>query len=258
MAKTLPVPWLWALREDDKLSEHARIAYTMLWTRGADAHPSLETLARNCGASRATTTRAVRELADAGWLTVESRRERGRGKTPSRYHLACPYPVPMAPPESSDGSHRVMGRLPESHKAVTPSGGNMKSRSPSDDQAPLWPSGLPDSESQTAKARTDRSASNNKTTANAVVGAYVTARTADGRVVTGSQKSRVGRDAREMLLAGVDPAELVAAAEAMGRGDYDNLPVEVNKRDRDRHVEERSAMDYEEVSAMDYEEVVSR
>jgi hypothetical protein len=61
-----------------------------------------------------------------------------------------------------------------------------------------------------------------------------------------------------MLLAGVDPAELVAAAEAMGRGDYDNLPVEVNKRDRDRHVEERSAMDYEEVSAMDYEEVVSR
>jgi Helix-turn-helix domain len=59
---------LWAIRDDRTLSEHAKFAYLMLYSRGEDIRPSTAQLAADMGVSKPTAKRALRELETAGHL----------------------------------------------------------------------------------------------------------------------------------------------------------------------------------------------
>lgn len=64
----IPPSGLWAVRDCRVLSEHAKIAYFILWTRQPDIRPSNQTLADDMGVSKSTAKAAVRELEAAGLL----------------------------------------------------------------------------------------------------------------------------------------------------------------------------------------------
>ena len=78
---------LWDIRDDRTLSEHAKIAYLMLWSRGEDIRPSLSTLAADMGASLNTAKRAVRELEAAGLLKRIHRMSPDGDSDTNRYEL---------------------------------------------------------------------------------------------------------------------------------------------------------------------------
>ena len=65
---------LWEIRDDRTLSEHAKIAYLMLWSRGEDIRPSMRTLAGDMGVTTRTAHKAVRELEAAGLVKITTRR----------------------------------------------------------------------------------------------------------------------------------------------------------------------------------------
>jgi hypothetical protein len=81
---------LWAIRDNRTLSEHAKIAYIMLWSRGDDIRPSLLTIAGDMGASKATAKRAIRELEDAHLLKRIPRRTAGGDSDSNAYELIVP------------------------------------------------------------------------------------------------------------------------------------------------------------------------
>ena len=87
----LPQSALWAIRDDRTLSAYAKSAYVMLWTRGKDAHPSLQTLGGDMGTSRATAKRAVQELERAG-LAKRIPRLKVKGDSDSNRYELLPVP----------------------------------------------------------------------------------------------------------------------------------------------------------------------
>ena len=72
-------PWagtsdvLRAVRDNRTLSEHAKIAYLMLWSRLPAVHPSMPRLAEDMGASESTARRAVAELVKANLVKIVPR-----------------------------------------------------------------------------------------------------------------------------------------------------------------------------------------
>lgn len=72
-------PWagtsdvLRAVRDNRTLSEHAKIAYLMLWSRLPAVHPSVPRLAEDMGASESTARRAVAELVKANLVKIVPR-----------------------------------------------------------------------------------------------------------------------------------------------------------------------------------------
>lgn len=109
---------LWALRDDRSLSEHAKMAYVMLWTRLPDARPSMATLAGDMSASLNTAKRAVRELECAGLLKRLPRVTADGDSDTNRYEL---LPVmggsPEAPPPGLTG---LTGTAPQAPKDSNP------------------------------------------------------------------------------------------------------------------------------------------
>jgi hypothetical protein len=100
--------WWRAIRASD-LSPTARHVALNLSTymnqEGGGAWPSMATLADDTGRSRAVVKRAIRELRDAGFLTVESgggRRGDG-GYVSNRYRASFPSGVVDEPPNASNG-----------------------------------------------------------------------------------------------------------------------------------------------------------
>jgi hypothetical protein len=78
---------LWALRDDRTLSEHAKMAYVMLWTRLPDARPSMATLAGDMSVSVRTARDAVRELERADVLKTLPRVSESGDPDTNRYEL---------------------------------------------------------------------------------------------------------------------------------------------------------------------------
>ena len=107
----LPPSALWSVRDDRTLSEHAKIAYVMLWTRGTDIRPSMRTLAADMGVSVRTARCAVRELEQAGALKTVPRLSGPRRNDSNQYELlpvlgeaspAVPPALSAAPPAAGD------------------------------------------------------------------------------------------------------------------------------------------------------------
>ena len=62
-----------AVRDNRTLSEHAKIAYLMVWSRLPAVHPSVPRLAEDMGASESTARRAVAELVKANLVKIVPR-----------------------------------------------------------------------------------------------------------------------------------------------------------------------------------------
>lgn len=82
----------WALRDDRKLSKVAKLVWYSLDSRGEDPHPSVTTLAADCGrgTSKATVREGIRELEREGWLRVYSRTTASGDADTNRYVLLSP------------------------------------------------------------------------------------------------------------------------------------------------------------------------
>lgn len=88
----VPQSALWVIRDARCLSEHAKCAYVMLWTRQPDIRPSMKTLGLDMGASHATAKRAVAEL-EAHGLLKRIGRVKAKGDNDSNiYQLSAPPP----------------------------------------------------------------------------------------------------------------------------------------------------------------------
>jgi hypothetical protein len=86
----------WALRDHgSKLSDHAKLVWLMLDTRGLDPHPSIATLAANCSTGTATVKRALNELEASGWLRRTHRRTEAGDADTNHYDLICPVETPF-------------------------------------------------------------------------------------------------------------------------------------------------------------------
>ena len=114
----LPQSALWAIRDDRTLSEHAKIAYVMLWTRGKDAHPSMQTLGADMGASRATAKRAVQELERAG-LAKRIPRMKAKGDQDSNSYELLPVPEGWGQRDPTPAHTDPTGGVRQSHKDRT-------------------------------------------------------------------------------------------------------------------------------------------
>lgn len=129
MAATAP---LWPIRDDRTLSEHAKIAYLMLWLRGQDIHPSMRTLARDMSVSATTATRAIRELQDAGLVKVLPRVTELGDPDSNQFILTPPreagYPRSpgeggvgrVATPKNGSGSKKVKGEDSQASRRARP------------------------------------------------------------------------------------------------------------------------------------------
>ena len=116
--------WWRALRRSTltPTARHVAMAVSTYMNKdGAGAWPSMATLADDTGRSRAVVKRAVRELRDTGWLTVESgggRRADG-GYVSNRYRASIPSGVVDAPSTASSG---VVDEPPNEATAKQPGG----------------------------------------------------------------------------------------------------------------------------------------
>ena len=112
-----PVSDVWALRENTALSEHAKIAYLMLWSRGKDIRPSMRTLAANMSTSVRTARNAVRELETAGLLKTATRMSRAGDNDTNQYDL---LPVlGEASPAAPEALNAEPGTAPRAGKERT-------------------------------------------------------------------------------------------------------------------------------------------
>jgi len=263
----------WALRDDETLSEHARTAWLMLWLRGPDAHPSTATLAANCGVSVRTVNRALAELAQAGWLTIERRHAPSGAKQASRYYLHAPgEAVPDATPASPAETHVPAGHTyaPERRKGYAPlahKGLKGEAVKRSKDSTPPLP-GLLVGVAKTPPAPP------REPNARDVTAAYVdAARERHGHDPADRSIARVARDAKRLLGQGIVSSLLIEAATSLGQTPWDNLPRQLDIISEGRRppvirevplteVEETVAcvevpgVEYEVIDPMAYEEIV--
>ena len=98
-----------------------------------------------------------------------------------------------------------------------------RSRDPAPNQRGLFPAAVPDPQADPEPKQV---------TAGTVTAAFCAARSP--RTITPTDRNLVGRAAKELLLAGVDPDELIAAAAELGEGIHSNLRTQVQIRERGR------------------------
>ena len=110
---------VWSIREDRTLSEHAKIAYLMLWSRGKTIWPSLATLGGDMGASRATAKRAIQELEAAG-LVKKIPRMRASGSHDSNAYELLPIPQGWGLSDPTSGHQDPTPGVRQTHKDRNP------------------------------------------------------------------------------------------------------------------------------------------
>jgi hypothetical protein len=105
----------WALRDDRKLSGTDKLVWLIVDTRGEDPHPSIATIAADCGISTRTVQRSLRNLEAGGWLRIEFRTTQAGDADTSRYVLLCPayegVVSPMSPPGGVSGDRGVVSPM---------------------------------------------------------------------------------------------------------------------------------------------------
>lgn len=122
--RQIPVSALWAIRDDRTLSEHAKLAYIMLWTRGANAHPAVATLAADMGVSPSTARRAIRDLKKHGAISVVARKTAAGDADSNQYEvLPLPGPVTQTGPPGSETGGGAVTETPKDRNHKTQSEG---------------------------------------------------------------------------------------------------------------------------------------
>lgn len=110
---------LWDIRDNRTLSEHAKLAYLMLWSRRPDIRPSMQTLAGDMAVSVATAKRAVRDLESAGLVKRIPRLTEHGDRDTNRFELTPPEgQVSQTPPPGQ--------REPTPPVSQTPKDSNLK------------------------------------------------------------------------------------------------------------------------------------
>jgi biotin operon repressor len=108
--------WQFAVKKDTSMSYATRTIAgyigALLNPKKGYAYPSLERIASDTGAHKATVCRAIQTLTDHGYLLVRPGGGRGRA---NEYHLEIPEPLPaaetVAPVRPFENAKTVAGRV---------------------------------------------------------------------------------------------------------------------------------------------------
>jgi hypothetical protein len=267
-----PGPVNWAIRDAKGLHPMVRLVLYTLASRGDDARPALSLIAENMGISRAAAKRWVHAAAATGWLKIEGRTTAAGDPDSNRYTVVPqltasagggvaadptggvstdPGVGSVATPKEVKGSRKAKERSLRGRASPSPlptSGGETpvkRSREPAPNQRGLFPAAVPDPQADPEPG---------KVTAGTVTAAFCKARSP--RTITPTDRSLVGRAAKELLAAGVDPDELCAAAAELGEGIHSNLRTQVQIRERSRQ-RQPGHSGHTEVSPLDSVQIVA-
>lgn len=112
--------------DDDSLSAHARLCYWVLCryanTESGECFPAQDTIATKAKISRSSVQRGLMELADAGYITIETReREDGSHKVSSNLYTMLDFDDSRASVRSTDSREPCVSVKQELNSSVTES-----------------------------------------------------------------------------------------------------------------------------------------